>query len=1128
MKTALLKNTFREIKNTGARFISIMMIVALGVGFFVGVKSTSPSMEQMAVDYYKDTNLMDFRLVSTLGFDDEDIKAVENTSGVKDIMPSYFLDVSVSSSESGSTIRLMSSPVAFDGCDEISSPVVVEGRLPDKSGEIAVETGMFGAYKLGDKITISKSVGDTDVSDKLKTFEYTVVGMVKSPMYISLERGTTTVGNGKIDEFAYISEEDFNIERYTVLYATLDTNGETISPFDSRYDELIDSVTANLEETAQLRIDSFMGGDIKKAQQEIDDGYKELSDKKAEVEQELKDAQAELDKGESEYYSQINSAQAQINSAQLELDNGKEELQKQWDEYELSLSTFETEISKAREELSKAQAQFDEAYAPVQSLIDSKTALENEAVKVASGTINGIVKYLPSSADPVVAQTLTAYASSVTYDNAKSVLADAKAYLSTVYPGLYDVTLGGAMGAVELLYRSVDKLEASIQEADAQFAPAREELESAYAEFNAKEQEGEQGLSLFKSELDKAQKEIDTASATLQSSRAELEKAKADGLKKLQDGEKELKDGKEKAEKEFEEAEQKLIDAQKELDEIPVPEWYIFDRDDNPGYSGFVDNTNRIDAVATVFPLFFLLVAMLVCLTTMTRLVEEKRTEIGTLKALGYSDRSITFKFVSYACLASLFGCVLGCFSCIPTLPRVIYNAYGMMYNMRDTIDIVVDKVSLTVAIVSAFVCCALVTFFVCYKSLRHKPSSLMRPKAPKAGKRILLERITPLWKCFNFSYKVTFRNLFRYKSRLFMTVVGIAGCTALMLAAFGLYDSINDVVVLQFEELSNYNTIIVSDKEKTAEDIKELKDAVDDDPRFENTALLSQKVVSVSHKDNSVNSNVYLMVAQNSDDLQKIITLRERETGNSLSLSDEGVILTEKLAKTLSASVGDYVTIGEGSDTAKVVGIAENYVYNYVYMSEKAYADMSAEQPLYSTIYANAKELDTQLEKEIGADYLKRDDTAAVSFTTTIVNDFKDMISSMNIVVLVMIISAGALAVVVLYNLTNINLAERNREIATIKVLGFNHKETSQFVYRENIILTVLGMAVGLVLGVLLWGFVVKTVEIDTVMFGKHIHLLSYIFASALTGGFALLVNFIMYFKIKSINMVESLKSIE
>lgn len=1128
MKTALLKNTFREIKNTKARFISILLIVALGVGFFVGVKTTSPSMKQMAIDYYNANNLMDFRLVSTVGFDENDVDAVKNTDGIKDVMPSYFLDVAVSSDESGRTIRLMSSPKSYKDNSPISEVIITEGRMPEKSGEIAVEGGNFSAYNLGDKITISQNVGETDISKQLEVFEYTVVGKVKSPLYIAIERGTTTVGNGKIDEFAYISESDFSIEKYTVLYTTVDTKSKQISPFESEYDELIKDVTKNLDKTAYARIEAFVGNNIDKAQKEIDDGYTELENKKAQAKKEFETAQAELDKSESDYYTQIDSAQAQIDNAQVEISTGRQELKNQWKEYESAQKEFETKISEAKEQLADAQAQFDEAYAPVEKMKSSKATLQDNVVRIAVDTLNGIIKYSHNDIDPTILDTLSGYVSTITYDNAKSVLSDAKAVLPNEYKSLYNVTIDAAIAEIDLLNYRIGKLDSSIAEADKQFEPAKAELENSYAQFYEQEQEGLDGLSLFKSELEKAQNELDNASVELENSRIELDKAKTDGLQKLEDGKEELDKQKKKAKKEFSQAEKKLTKAQKELDEFGEVKWFVFNRDDNPGYSGFIDNTNRVDAVASVFPLFFLLVAMLVCLTTMTRLVEEKRTEIGTLKALGYSNISIVLKFVSYACLAALFGCVLGCLTCIPTLPQVIYEAYGMLYNMRDSVEIVVDKVSLIVAIVAAFACCALVTFFVCYKSLRDKPASLMRPKAPKAGKRILLERITPLWKRLKFSSKVMYRNIFRYKSRLFMTVVGIAGCTALMLSAFGLYDAINDIVALQFEDLCRYNTVIVSDKEKSVDEMEPLVQAVSDDSRLKYSALLSQKAVSTSHNDNTVSSEVYLMVANEPSDLQKLITLRTRETGEKLTLSDKGVVITEKLANMLDVTVGDEIEIGEEGDTAKIIGIAENYVYNYIYMSEQAYTEMSGEKPLYSTIFAYAENIDTELEKELGTDYLKRDDTTAITFTTTIINDFKDMINSLNIVVLVMIISAGALAFVVLYNLTNINLAERNREIATIKVLGFTHKETSNYVYRENIILTVLGIAVGLVLGVFLCNFIVTTIEIDTVMFGKQIHAMSYVLAFALTALFALLVNFIMHFRIKAINMVESLKSIE
>ncbi len=1128
MKKALFKNTFREIKNTRARFISIMMIVALGVGFFVGVKSTSPSMKQMAIDYYEDTNLMDFRLVSTIGFDDDDVKAIKSVDSICDVMPSHFVDVSVSSGKSGEIIRLLGAPSQYENNESISDVVVIEGRMPEKTGEIAVESSSFGKHKIGDKLTINEKVGDTDVKDQLCTLEYEVVGIVKSPMYISIERGTTTVGNGKIDEFAYVVEDSFDVDRYTVVYATLDTKGEAVSPFDDEYEKLVDDVTKDLEAVADVRVEAFTEENINEAQREIDDGYKEFEEEKSKINKELSDAKAEIEDKEKEYESQISSAQAEIDKAQAEITKGRAELKTQQAEYDKAVDKYNKEINSAKAELDKGKAEYEKSLTSVQELKATKTQAETQKAYVASSVIYGVIEKLPQGTDQAVLNTLNMYAGDITADNAVSVLNEVKEYLNHIFGGAYDSAIELALESIASIDENIVKLDNAIAYGESQLVPAKEKLDNGYAELEAKEKEGLEQLGAFKSQLEEAETKLYNASVALENSRSELSEAKAEGKKKLEDGKAEYEKSKNEAEKEFSKVENELSDAQTKLDEIGDIKWMTFTRDDNPGYSGFIDNTNRVDAVATVFPMFFLLVAMLVCLTTMTRLVEEKRTEIGTFKALGYSDRSITFKFVFYACLAAFLGCILGCVSCIPIIPRVIYNAYGMLYNMEDKLEVVVNKPSLILALLAAFACCALVTLFVCYKNLRHKPSTLMRPKTPKAGKRILLERITFLWNRFNFSSKVMWRNLFRYKSRLFMTVIGIAGCTALMLSAFGLYDSINDVCYLQFNELCSYNTIIVTDEEKSSEDMSELMEAVSADGRFSNSALISQKSVSASFDGSSVNSDVYLDVVENPEEFENLMKLRNRVTGEKLSLDDNGAVITEKLSKMLSIQVGDTICIGEDMKETTVIGIAENYVYNYIYMSEKAYENMCGEKPLYSTIFAVADNLDDSLERNLGSDYLKRDDVTAISFTTTIINDFEDMINSMNMVVLVLIISAGALAIVVLYNLTNINLAERNREIATIKVLGFYHKETSAYVYRENIILTVSGILLGLVIGIWLWDFVVQTIEVDTVMFGKSIHAVSFVLATLLTGLFSLVVNCIMYFKIKTINMVESLKSIE
>lgn len=1123
MKKALLKNTFREIRNTKARFISILLIVALGVGFFVGVKSASPSMEKMAIDYYDETNLMDFKLLSTVGFDDEDVKSISNTDGVKDVMPSYFLDVSVTYANVGKIFRLHGVPTAYKDNESISNVVVEEGRLPKKAGEIAVEKSDMKPYKIGDKIRIDEKVGDVNIKDSLKTLEYTVVGIVNSPLYIAIDRGTTNVSNGKLDSFAYISQDSFSVERYTVLYATLDTNGQKISPFDDKYEAMVESVIDKLELTADTRVEYFKEENINKAQKEIDDGYKELEEGKQTAKTELDDAKKEIEKGEKEYISEIDNAQKEINNAQQQLDSSRVELDAQWEVYNSSCDTFNKEITAAKEEYEKGKAEYDSAAAQVEEYKATVQTLTAQKAEIAQNTLYGIKAILPQGVPEYLIEMLDAFIPTITPDNAKDKLLEFNAFTQ----GLFDSVVSQSIAGIDTIDENIAVIQSGIDEAQKELEVAKQELDAAYEQITTKETETLAQLEYFKSELEKGEQQWQSGNLTLEDSRSQLSDAKVEGKKKIEDGKAEYEKAKADTEKELSDAQKELTDAQKELDKVKDVKWYVFDRTDNPGYANFTQDTGRIDAVATVFPLFFLLVAMLVCLTTMTRLVEEKRTEIGTLKALGYSDRSIIFKFVFYSCLAALLGCTVGCALGIPILPKVIYNAYGMLYNMRG-IEIVVSMTSFYVAIAAAFVCCAAVTYFVCYKSLRHKPASLMRPKTPKAGKRILLERITFLWKRFNFSSKVTWRNLFRYKSRLFMTALGIAGCTALMLTAFGLYDSINDVVDLQFSQLAKYNTVIITDEEKTLEQMSPLKDAVENDSRFSSSAIAMQKNISVSSDSAKKDNDVYITVCQDSKEFHNMLNLRERKSQQKLTLNDSGAIVTEKLAKMLNVNKGDTIKIGDTGDKIKVIGIAENYVANYVYMSADAYKDMTGDVPKYNTIYANAHDTSKEVENSIGTDFLEKDDVAGISFTSSISGDFKDMVSSMNMIVLVMIVCAGALAVVVLYNLTNINLAERNREIATIKVLGFNHSETSAFVYRENIILTIFGIAVGLVLGVFLWQFVVDTVEVDAIMFGKQIHVLSFVLASALTAVFSLIVNFIMYFRIKAVNMVESLKSIE
>ena len=549
---------------------------------------------------------------------------------------------------------------------------------------------------------------------------------------------------------------------------------------------------------------------------------------------------------------------------------------------------------------------------------------------------------------------------------------------------------------------------------------------------------------------------------------------------------------------------------------------------DSGGELHLFERYDSLILAQVAFPLG-LLVAVLVCVTTMTRLIEEKRTEIGTLKALGYSNTSIVMKFVIYSLLAAVIGSVIGILIGIFTLPFVIYDAYKIMYYIGD-ITLIPDYTSIIFGIVAAVVCTVVVSVVVCAKSLHEKPAAVMRPKAPKAGKRILLERIKPLWSHMSFNSKLTARNLFRYKVRLCMTVIGVAGCTALIVAAFGLLNSFEPMTHDQFETIYKYDAVVVPKDSGSADNLSFLTDTLDKNSNVKLSMLVSQQECTVTHGSKVKDSDTNLVVPQNPEKFDEIVSLHTRKGKEELKLSDSGVMLSEKMCSELGIKTGDKITLNVDGKKAevKVSGIFEQYIYNFVYMTPTAYRSLFGKDCTYNMADVALKDTSDSACDKFGSQVLSDDKIAAVSYIALSLNEFKNMLNSLDMVVTVMIICAAALAFVVLYNLTNINIAERVREIATFKVLGFYNRETSSFIYKENIILTILGIFVGLFLGNLLTGFIIQTVEVDNVMFGRDIYFTSYLYAAGLTFLFSILVNAVMSFKIKAVNMVESLKSVE
>ena len=932
MTHSLLKNTFREIRNTKARFISIMAIIALGVGFFAGIKATSPSMYSLAETYYSENKLMDYRVISAVGFTEDDISEIEKLDGVESVMPSYYYDASLSADEGGQLIHLISVPKKYKKNDELNTLVTLEGKLPEKTDEIAVEgVGFNGSsHQTGDTIKFAELAGDAKVSDSLKSLSYKVVGKVQSPLYISYQRGKTKIGDGKLDEYMYINSSSFKIEKYNEVYIKADFS-DKYSPFSDEYDDKSDELKKEIEKVAESRTKVFKTETLKKARDELEKGKKEYAKQKSDTEKKLAKAKKEID--------------------------------------------------------------------------ESEAAL---------------------SAQAALAE--TAYAAQADYGNANQLLAQ------------------------------------------------------------------------------------------LEAGKAEYEKNKKEADKKLAEAEKKLKDG----EKELKKTEKKLNSMSKSV-------WYVRNRDDNPGYDTFTQNADRLDAVASVFPLFFLLVAILVCVTTMTRLIEEKRTEIATFKALGYGNASIIAKFVIYSLIAGVTGSVIGTAIGVATLPFIIYNAYKIMYYIGD-ITLVLNVPIILMGILAAILCTTAVSIIVCAKSLRLKPAQAMRPKAPKPGKRILLERITPLWKHMSFTAKLTARNLFRYKARLCMTVIGVAGCTALIVAAFGLLNSFDPLTEVQFGEVFHYDAVVVPKDGGSEKQLDYLVKKAEKDEDVKRAMLCMQEEITIDAHGKHYSAPLTINVFSDTAHFDEIVHLQERESKNPLTLDDSGVMINEKYAATNKLKVGDTVKIkGKiGTAEAKIAGIYEQYINNYLYMTPKLYHELFKKQPVYNMLCVSLDEAKGDRADNFSSQMLSDNRIVAVTFMAEKITEFKNMLNSLNMVVLVMIVCAAALAFVVLYNLTNINIAERVREIATFKVLGFYNRETSSFIYKENIILTLMGIAVGLGLGILLTGFIVRTVEIDNVMFGREIYLTSYLYAAGLTMLFSLLVNGVMSFKIKAVNMVESLKSVE
>lgn len=1082
MKNALWKDIFRDIKKTKGRFISIVSIIALGVMLFTGVKIAPLDMKGSADKYYDDYNLMDLRIISTLGLTDEDVKDIKKIDGVLGAYPEYTMDALTKVGNDEFVIRVQSMPISnlSDSNDDyINRLNVVEGRLPEKSGECVVAKGKFkdGKINIGDTLSL-KSGKEEDITNSLNVKEYKVVGIIETPYYLSDQIGSTTIGSGSVSTFMYIPESDFNMEVYTDIYVTV-RDAKELNSYKDEYFDVVDKVKEAIEDKSDVIVDRRYNEIKDVAIEELNKGKKEYEEKKAEVEKQLSDAKSQIEdtkiqllNAETEIDNKEEELNTMIANGESQLASGESELIKKEAEYEAGLKVFNDAKATAEEGFNQAEAALVEAENKIAILVEKKSEIENK--------LN----------DPNISE-------------------------------VEKIMLETALSAIDLIVtNSLDKINTG-----------RAELESKKAEFYNQEQ----ALADAKIQLDTARATLDATRATLQSAKSEgviqLSNARVEvenGKVQLAEGEAEYEKNKALADEELLKAEEKLKDAENQINKIEKPSLYILDRNSHYSYVDYENSANSIDKVSNVFPVFFLVVAALVCLTTMTRMVDEQRINIGTMKALGYSNGNIAKKFIVYALLASLIGSVLGIIVGFTFLPKVIYDAYNIMYIMPPMTFFTDIPLAIITAVVAVGLT-TLVTYSACRIELRETPSVLMRPKAPKEGKRILLERIPFIWNRFNFTGKVTIRNIFRYKKRFLMTVIGIAGSTALLLAGLGLKDSIKTVVEKQFGLINKYdisvnlenniNTLKKNDLTSYINNQKDIKD------------LLFVKGEMCKIEANDVSKDLDVIVPEDINAFDKFVHLQNRTSGEAIELDDDGIAITEKIAKTLGVKVGDKITITNSNDvtgTAKVASIVENYIQHYIYMTPDYYEKVFDRKATPDEVYIILNNSTSEVADAVSSGLVNQDGVSGVVSNTGVRDNFNNTIESLDFIVLIMIIFAGALSFIVLYNLTNVNISERIREIATIKVLGFYDKEVAAYIFRENVLLTIVGMFAGLILGVVLHQFIMVTVEMDYVMFGRSINTISYVYAGLLTVGFALLVNWAMYFKLKKVQMVESLKSVD
>lgn len=1149
MKKSMRTNILREIRGSFSRFLSILCIVAIGVGFFGGVRATGADMRLSADTWYHERQLMDFRLVSTAGFSEADVSALQALSGVQ-VTPSHFTDCIETVNGVDKAVRVSS----LEDTQQVNSLQLLSGRLPQAANECLVDgSGLHATAQLGSTVQLKGDRG-SELSDVLQNTEYVVVGTFESPLYVDASaRGSTTVGDGSISDVLMIPQENFKQEVYTQIYLQVDELSAQAA-YSQGYDDVRDAWAQRLQQVAQARTPARLQELKEQYRSAISEGEQQLADGRAALEEAraaLEDAKAQLDDAArqlAEGERQLAASRAQLDDGWRQLTEGQQQLidriNAAWAQYDAGMAEYRAQKAKLDEQVDAAadalravdtDALFDDLRDAVNALDwgSEETAALRELIESMDGLTEEQRQQLLQALDEMDPQTVrqellaaidALQAQCPSMDAAADALlrlkedddpqtnldavAQVRARLEPVTPYLpqeiADRLTQLLDGYCQLMQGRLTLLQTATAISNAQTAG-----QNAIDENRQKLIDGEQAYSDGKARLTDARAEYEDGLA-------EYERQSREVQPQLEDGEAELQ-----------QAQQQLADARSQLAQLAEPTWYIFDRDDNPGYTEYGQNAKRMDNIARIFPVLFLLVAALVSLTTMSRMVEEQRTQIGTLKALGYTNGTILTKYMVYAVSAALTGSILGLLVGFQLFPRIIISSYGILYR----IGVVCAPFRWSLAwqvTAAATLCIAATVWFSCHSATAQVPARLMRPKAPVQGKTILLERIPFLWKQLDFSRKVSARNIFRYKKRMLMALIGISGCTALVVTGFALKDSISDIVGNQFDHIWSYSALAAVEEQDAS--------AVDTVRRVLRQADAQAEVLATQQKSYTAftdkgQCDVTVLVPQDFAALPQFISLQDRRTGTPITPAEDEIVITEKMATLLDVSVGDTLTVRSENGaqvSLRVDAITENYVYHYAYMSAETYQTLFGQAPAWNMVLCSYAPMEAQDESDLAAALLDEDGVLYVRLLSDTGRGFANVIGVLNLVVVVLIVSAGALAFVVLYNLTNINITERIREIATLKVLGFYDSEVSAYIFRENVVLTLMGALCGLLLGRWMGMTVITTAEIDLVMFGRDIRPMSYVWAFVITIGFSLIVSLFMHRNLRRISMVESLKSVE